>query len=216
MSQPFTVEERFHTARVIQLAAVAALGGFLFGFDTAVINGAVTPMRDDFGMSAGLTGFVVSSALLACMVGAYLAGALADRIGRIRVMVLAAVLFTVSAIGSGLAFGPWDMILWRAVGGIGVGAASVIAPAYIAEISPAEVRGRMGSLQQLAIVIGIFVALLSDFAIAGAAGGSAPCSSSRSSPASSSPCSRTSRSPRPPAGVARSSGSASPRGAGCS
>ncbi len=171
MSQPFTVEERFHTARVIQLAAVAALGGFLFGFDTAVINGAVTPMRDDFGMSAGLTGFVVSSALLACMVGAYLAGALADRIGRIRVMVLAAVLFTVSAIGSGLAFGPWDMILWRAVGGIGVGAASVIAPAYIAEISPASIRGRLGSLQQLAIVTGIFVALLSDFAIAAAAGG---------------------------------------------
>ena len=171
MSQPFTVEERFHTARVVQLAAVAALGGFLFGFDTAVINGAVTPMRDSFGMSAGLTGFVVSSALLACMVGAYLAGALADRIGRIRVMVLAAVLFTVSAIGSGLAFGPWDMILWRAVGGIGVGAASVIAPAYIAEISPASIRGRLGSLQQLAIVTGIFVALLSDFAIAAAAGG---------------------------------------------
>ena len=171
MSQPVTVEERFHTARVVQLAAVAALGGFLFGFDTAVINGAVTPMRDSFGMSAGLTGFVVSSALLACMVGAYLAGALADRIGRIRVMVLAAVLFTVSAIGSGLAFGPWDMILWRAVGGIGVGAASVIAPAYIAEISPASIRGRLGSLQQLAIVTGIFVALLSDFAIAAAAGG---------------------------------------------
>ena len=136
MSQPFSVEERFHTARVIQLAAVAALGGFLFGFDTAVINGAVTPMRDDFGMSAGLTGFVVSSALLACLVGAYRAGALADRIGRIRVMVLAAVLFTVSAIGSGLAFGPWDMILWRAVGGIGVGAASVIAPKTPSAVRP--------------------------------------------------------------------------------
>lgn len=162
----------YHLTKVIRLATVAALGGFLFGFDTAVINGAVNAMRDDFGMGSGLTGFVVSSALLGCMVGAYLAGRLADRWGRLRVMFVAAGMFTVSAIGSGLAFGPVDMILWRVIGGIGVGAASVIAPAYIAEISPAQVRGRMGSLQQLAIVIGIFVALLSDYALAGAAGGS--------------------------------------------
>ena len=162
----------FHTARVIHLAAVAAIGGLLFGFDTAVINGTVTAMQSDFAMGDGLTGFVVSSALLGCMVGAYAAGRIADRIGRIRVMLIAAVMFTISALGSGLAFGPTDMIIWRVIGGLGVGAASVIAPAYIAEISPAEVRGRMGSLQQLAIVIGIFIALLSDFAIAGAAGGS--------------------------------------------
>ncbi|HEX6248305.1 MAG TPA: sugar porter family MFS transporter [Nocardioidaceae bacterium] len=162
----------YHLTKVIRLAAVAALGGFLFGFDTAVINGAVNAMRDEFGMGAGLTGFVVSSALLGCMAGAYLAGRLADRWGRLRVMFLASGMFTVSAIGSGLAFGPADMILWRVIGGLGVGAASVIAPAYIAEISPAQVRGRMGSLQQLAIVTGIFVALLSDYALAGAAGGS--------------------------------------------
>ncbi len=162
----------FHTARVIHLAAVAALGGFLFGFDTSVINGTVGAMRSDYGMGATLTGFVVASALLGAMVGAYAAGRLADRIGRVRVMVIAAVLFTVSAIGCGIALGPVDMVLWRVVGGLGVGAASVIAPAYIAEISPAEIRGRMGSLQQLAIVLGIFVALLSDFAIAAAAGGS--------------------------------------------
>ncbi len=173
MADTATAQERFHAARVVQLASVAALGGFLFGFDTAVINGAVTPMRDDFGMSAGLTGFVVSSALLACMVGAYLAGSLADKHGRVKVMIFAAVTFTISAIGSGIAVGPWDMILWRAIGGLGVGAASVIAPAYIAEISPASVRGRLGSLQQLAIVVGIFIALLSDFAIAAAAGGAA-------------------------------------------
>ncbi|WP_226344309.1 sugar porter family MFS transporter [Agilicoccus flavus] len=173
MTQTASPPERFYAARVIQLATVAALGGFLFGFDTAVINGAVTPMREDFGMSAGLTGFVVSSALLGCMLGAYLAGRLADRIGRIKVMVFAAVLFTISAVGSGLAFGPWDMIVWRVVGGVGVGAASVIAPAYIAEISPASIRGRMGSLQQLAIVTGIFLALLSDYALAAAAGGAA-------------------------------------------
>jgi sugar porter (SP) family MFS transporter len=162
----------FNTVRVIHLAVVAAIGGFLFGFDTAVINGAVTAMQSDFAMRDTLTGFVVSSALLGCMVGAYAAGRIADRIGRIRVMLLASAMFTISALGSGLAFGPVDMIIWRVIGGLGVGAASVIAPAYIAEISPAEVRGRMGSLQQLAIVVGIFLALLSDFAIAGAAGGS--------------------------------------------
>ena len=163
----------FHLATTIRLASVAALGGFLFGFDTAVINGAVNPMRDDFGMGPGLTGFVVSSALLGCMVGAYLAGRLADRWGRLRVMFLASGMFTLSALGSALAFGPVDMIVWRVVGGLGVGAASVIAPAYIAEISPAQIRGRMGSLQQLAIVSGIFVALLSDYALAAAAGGAA-------------------------------------------
>jgi sugar porter (SP) family MFS transporter len=165
--------ERFHTGRVVMLATVAALGGFLFGFDTAVVNGTVVAVRDAFGMGAGLTGFVVSSALLGCIAGAYLAGRLADRIGRIRVMVLAAALFLVSALGSGLAFGPVDLIVWRVVGGVGVGAASVIAPAYIAEISPAAVRGRLGSLQQLAIVSGIFVALLSDALLANIAGGAA-------------------------------------------
>jgi sugar porter (SP) family MFS transporter len=168
-----TAQREFHAAKVIQLASVAALGGFLFGFDTAVINGAVTPMREAFAMGSGLTGFVVSSALLGCMLGAYSAGRLADRIGRVRVMVLASAAFTISAIGSTFALGPTDMIIWRVLGGLGVGAASVIAPAYIAEIAPASVRGRLGSLQQLAIVIGIFVALLSDFAIAAAAGGAA-------------------------------------------
>lgn len=173
MSSPSASQEQgYHLAKVIQLAAVAALGGFLFGFDTAVINGAVGAMQSDFGMGSFLTGFVVSSALLGCMAGAYMAGRLADSWGRLKVMFLAAGLFTVSAVGSGLAIGPTDMILWRVVGGIGVGAASVIAPAYIAEISPAQIRGRMGSLQQLAIVSGIFVALLSDYALAGAAGGS--------------------------------------------
>ncbi len=165
-------ERDYLLGKAVQLASVAALGGFLFGFDTAVINGAVNAMREDFGMGSVLTGFVVSSALLGCVAGAYLAGRLAERMGRIRVMVLASVMFTVSAVGSGLAFGAWDMILWRVVGGVGVGAASVIAPAYIAEISPASIRGRLGSLQQMAIVTGIFVALLSDYFIASVAGGS--------------------------------------------
>lgn len=164
-------EESFHTGRVVMISMVAALGGFLFGFDTAVINGAVDAVQTSFGISAGLTGFTVSSALLGCVVGAYLAGRLADRWGRTRVMVLASVLFTVSALGSGLAVGAWDLILWRVIGGLGVGAASVIAPAYIAEVAPPAIRGRLGSLQQLAVVSGIFVALLADAWLAGVAGG---------------------------------------------
>ena len=171
MSLASTEEERFNTVRAIQLAVVAALGGFMFGFDTAVINGAVTAVREDFSMSSGLTGFVVASALLGAALGAWGAGRLGDRYGRIRVMVAAAVLFIVSAIGSGLATGPVSLTFWRVVGGLGVGAASVIAPAYIAEISPASIRGRLGSLQQLAIVVGIFIALLVDAMLARIAGG---------------------------------------------
>ena len=163
--------EEYDTGRAVLLAVVAAIGGFLFGFDTAVINGAVEAIRGDFAIGAGLTGFTVSSALLGCAAGAWVAGQLAGRFGRVRVMLLASAFFTVSAVGSGLAAGPWDLIVWRVVGGLAVGAASVIAPAYIAEISPASIRGRLGSLQQLAIVTGIFVALLSDYFIATAAGG---------------------------------------------
>ncbi|GAB2606397.1 sugar porter family MFS transporter [Pseudactinotalea suaedae] len=160
-------------ARVIGICIAAALGGFLFGFDTAVINGAVDALTEEFALSAGLSGFAVSSALLGCVAGAWFAGGLANRFGRIPVMLIAATLFLVSAIGSGLAFGVIDLIVWRVVGGFGVGAASVIAPAYIAEVSPARVRGRLGSLQQLAIVTGIFVALLSDAWLASSAGGAA-------------------------------------------
>ncbi|MGM7699356.1 sugar porter family MFS transporter [Microbacterium sp. A84] len=159
--------------RVIGISIAAALGGFLFGFDTAVINGAVTALAGAFTLGPGLQGFAVSSALIGCAVGAWFAGSLANKLGRIPVMVIAAILFFVSAFGSGLAFGVIDLIVWRVIGGLGVGAASVIAPAYIAEVSPAKVRGRLGSLQQLAIVTGIFTALLSNALLAGIAGSAA-------------------------------------------
>jgi sugar porter (SP) family MFS transporter len=161
------------TARVVLIAAAAALGGFLFGFDTAVINGAVDAVRGSFGLGAGRIGFAVSCALLGSALGAWYAGPLADRWGRVRTMQVAAAFLAASALGSGLISGVWDLILWRLIGGIGVGMASVIAPTYIAEVSPAQVRGRLGSLQQLAIVLGIFAALLSDAWLAGTAGGAA-------------------------------------------
>lgn len=158
------------TQYVVFISSAAALGGFLFGFDTAIINGTVTALRQYFDAGAVQIGLAVSLALLGSAVGAFFAGVLADRIGRVRVMMLASAAFTLSAIGSGMPFGLVDFIFWRLLGGMAVGAASVIAPAYIAEVAPAHMRGRLGSLQQLAIVIGIFCALLSNYLIAGAAG----------------------------------------------
>ncbi|MTV24173.1 sugar porter family MFS transporter [Nitriliruptoraceae bacterium ZYF776] len=157
--------------KAIAVSLVAALGGFLFGFDTSVINGAVDAIQQDFGLGSLFTGFGVASALLGCAVGAWFAGSLSDRYGRVRVMLVAAALFGASAVGSGLAQGVGDLILWRLLGGLGVGTASVIAPAYIAEVAPAHLRGRLGSLQQLAIVLGIFAALLSNAVMADVAGG---------------------------------------------
>ncbi len=158
------------TPYVALIAAAAAMGGFLFGYDTACINGAVVALRSHFEVGPLLVGLSVSLALLGSAVGALIAGPLSDRHGRIRAMLVAATLFTVSAIGSGLPLSIWDFILWRVLGGIGVGMASAVAPAYIAEVSPAHLRGRLGSLQQLAIVTGIFVALLANYFIVRAAG----------------------------------------------
>jgi len=161
------------SAGVIRIAIVAALGGFLFGYDSAVINGAVSAVEKTFDADPVSLGFAVASALIGAAIGALAAGGIADRVGRLAVMKIAAVLFLVSAIVAGLAPDLWILVLGRVIGGLGVGMASVIAPAYIAEIAPARMRGRLASLQQLAIVTGIFVSLLIDFLIASAAGGSA-------------------------------------------
>ena len=150
-------EESEHSGRVVLIASVAALGGLLFGYDSAVINGAVDSIQEDFGIGNAELGFAVASALLGAAVGALTAGRIADRIGRISVMKIAAVLFLVSAFGTALAPNVATVVIFRIVGGIGVGIASVIAPAYIAETSPPRIRGRLGSLQQLAIVSGIFL-----------------------------------------------------------
>ncbi|GAA2335404.1 sugar porter family MFS transporter [Saccharopolyspora halophila] len=162
-----------HLWHVVMIAGAAALGGFLFGYDTSVINGGVDAIQQHFGVGPALIGFTVSSALLGSAVGAGIAGWLADRVGRIRVMQLAAVLFIISAIASALPFAIWDLAIWRVVGGIAVGIASVIAPAYIAEVAPAAYRGRLASLQQLAIVLGIAVSQLVNYGLAQGAGGSA-------------------------------------------
>ena len=164
-------DEDFSGRGAVRIASVAALGGLLFGYDSAVINGAVASIQSHFDINNASLGFAVASALLGAAAGAMTAGRLADRIGRISVMKIAAVLFFISAIGTGLATNVGMIVVFRVVGGIGVGVASVIAPAYIAETSPARIRGRLGSLHQLAIVTGIFVSLAIDYLLAHLAGG---------------------------------------------
>jgi sugar porter (SP) family MFS transporter len=159
------------TGRVATFAAAAAIGGFLFGFDSAVVNGAVFGIQRTFHASSVGTGFAVASILIGCALGALSAGRLADAIGRRPVMLISAVIFAVTALWTGLSGSQLMFTLARFVSGIAVGAASVVSPAYTAEISPPAVRGRMSSLQQLGIVTGIFVALLSDHLLALSAGG---------------------------------------------
>ncbi|MFL6112105.1 MAG: sugar porter family MFS transporter [Catenulispora sp.] len=156
---------------IIFIAAAAALGGFLFGYDSAVINGAVTGIQHDFAVGSGTTGFMVAAALPGAAAGALTGGWMADRAGRIRAMQTAAVLFVISGAGSMFAFHPWDLTIWRFLGGFAIGIASVIGPAYIAEVSPPAYRGRLTAFQQLAIVLGIAVSALVNYLIGLAAGG---------------------------------------------
>ncbi|MFI5547346.1 sugar porter family MFS transporter [Streptomyces sp. NPDC051815] len=160
-----------HLGHVIFITAAAAMGGFLFGYDSSVINGAVVAIRERFDVGSEALAQVIAAALIGCAVGAATAGRLADRIGRIRCMQIAAVLFTASAIGSALPFALWDLAMWRVIGGFGIGMASVIGPAYIAEVSPPAYRGRLASFQQAAIVIGIAVSQLVNWGILNLADG---------------------------------------------
>lgn len=160
-----------HLLHILLISCTAAIGGFLFGFDSGVINGTVEALQKAFNSSSVGTGFNVASMLLGCAGGAFLAGTLADRYGRKAVMVVTAVFFAVSAWGSGIASGSVEFVIYRVLGGFAVGAASVLCPAYISEVAPAAIRGRLSSLQQLAIVLGLFMAFLSNYLIAGAAGG---------------------------------------------
>jgi MFS transporter, SP family, sugar:H+ symporter len=141
------------------------MGGFLFGYDSSVINGAVEAIRGRYDIGSAALAQVVAIALIGSAIGAAVAGRVADRIGRIRVMRIAAVLFTISAVGSALPFALWDLAVWRVLGGVGIGMASVIGPAYIAEVAPPAYRGRLASFQQAAIVVGIALSQLVNWGI---------------------------------------------------
>jgi SP family sugar:H+ symporter-like MFS transporter len=169
------MEERqtdVNNAYIILISIVATIGGFLFGFDSGVINGTVDGLQSAFNSDSVGTGFNVASMLLGCAAGAFFAGRLADALGRRAVMRIAAVFFVVSAWGSGIAGSSAEFVLYRVIGGLAVGAASVLAPAYISEVAPAKYRGALATVQQIAIISGLFIAFVSNYLIAGAAGNS--------------------------------------------
>ena len=161
-----------NTFYIVVISCVATIGGFLFGFDSGVINGTVDGLRSAFDSDSVGTGFNVASMLLGCAAGAFFAGRLADRFGRRFIMRVAAVFFIASAWGSGIASGSAEFVFYRVLGGLAVGAASVLAPAYISEVAPARYRGALTTVQQVAIISGLFIAFVSNYIIAGTAGAS--------------------------------------------
>ena len=157
---------------IILISSVATLGGFLFGFDSGVINGTIDGLQSAFKSEQVGTGFNVASMLLGCAFGAFFAGTLADKFGRKKLLLLSAVFFILSAWGSGISSSSVEFVFYRIVGGLAVGAASVMTPAYISEIAPARMRGRLATIQQVAIISGLFVAFIGNYLIADAAGSS--------------------------------------------
>jgi len=155
---------------ILLICCVATIGGFLFGFDSGVINGTVDGLRLAFNSDSVGTGFNVASMLLGCALGAFIAGSLADRLGRKTILIITAVLFILSAWGSGISVSSFEFIIYRIIGGLAVGAASVLAPAYISEIAPAKYRGTLSSIQQVAIISGLFSAFVSNYYLADFAG----------------------------------------------
>ena len=159
-------------ALIVAIVAVATIGGFMFGYDSGVINGTQEGLERAFDLSKVGTGLNVGAILLGCAVGAFAAGRMADIIGRRRVMMIAALLFILRALGAGGATSSMLFIIARFVSGVGVGAASVLSPVYISEVTPAGIRGRLSSIQQIMIITGITGAFLANYALAHWAGGS--------------------------------------------
>ena len=153
------------SAYVVFLAVVAAVGGILFGYDTAVISGTTEIVKAQFGLSTGLEGWYVGCALIGSIVGVLCAGMLSDFLGRKKTMLISAVLFSISAIGCAVCGDFAQLVIFRIVGGVGIGVVSIVSPIYISEVSPARVRGTMVSFYQLFITIGFLLAYLINYLI---------------------------------------------------
>ena len=166
MSNTLVNEEKGSIVYVMLVCMVAALGGLLFGYDTGVINGAIGPLKARFALDANWAGWATGCALVGCAIGAGIAGVLSDWLGRKKVLILSAILFFISAVGTALPKNITIFIIYRIIGGLGVGAASMSSPMYIAEISPARIRGRMVSVNQFAIVSGFLVVYFVNYFIA--------------------------------------------------
>jgi MFS transporter, SP family, sugar:H+ symporter len=164
--------EKVNMAFIAAIVAVATIGGFMFGYDSGVINGTQKGLESAFDLGKLGIGVNVGAILVGSSVGAFMAGRMADLIGRRGVMMLAAVLFLVSALLAGAASSSVLFIFARIIGGLGVGAASVISPVYISEVTPAAVRGRLSSIQQVMIISGLTGAFIANFVLARYAGGS--------------------------------------------
>ncbi len=161
-----------NTRLIVLISVVATIGGFLFGFDSGVINGTQDGLHQTFRSGEWMQGFEIASMLLGCAVGAFSAGRLSDTLGRRNVLIISALMFLLSALGAGGAPSSAWFIVARVVGGFAVGAASVISPAYIAEVAPARYRGRLATIQQIAIISGLTAAFLSNYLLAATAGAS--------------------------------------------
>ena len=155
---------------IVLICSIATIGGFLFGFDSGVINGTVEGLQQSFNSTSAGTGFNVASMLLGCAAGAFSAGRIADFWGRKPVLLVTAACFLVSAWGSGIATSSMEFVSYRILGGLAVGAASVLSPAYISEVAPARWRGRLATIQQIAIISGLFAAFVSNYLLAKTAG----------------------------------------------
>jgi sugar porter (SP) family MFS transporter len=145
------------------LSVVAALGGFLFGYDTAVISGTVSQVSTQFSLTSLQSGWYVGCALVGSIIGVLFAGTLSDGFGRKRTMILSAILFTLSAVGCAISSNLDQLVLYRIIGGVGIGIVSIVCPLYISEVSPASHRGRMVSLYQLAVTVGFLGAYLMNY-----------------------------------------------------
>jgi SP family sugar:H+ symporter-like MFS transporter len=163
---------RVNMGYIAAIVAVATIGGLLFGYDSGAVNGTQPGLKAAFGLSDAGLGFTVGSLLIGCFIGAFLAGRLADVMGRRNVMMLAAVLFLIGALVQGFAHEQWIFVIARIAGGMAVGAASVLSPAYISEVAPANIRGRMTTVQQIMIITGLTAAFVVNYFLAASAGAS--------------------------------------------
>ena len=157
---------RANMALISAIVAVATIGGLLFGYDSGAVNGTQAGLTAAFGLDEGGLGFTVGSLLIGCFIGAFFAGTLADSMGRRNVMRISAVLFLIGALIQGLTGDHTIFVIARIMGGMAVGAASVLSPAYISEVAPANIRGRMTTVQQIMIITGLTAAFLANYLLA--------------------------------------------------